>query len=192
MLVLGKDVSTSELVTIDSDARSRGIYLIGSTGTGKTTLLQSIAYQDMKAGHGVCVLDPHGDMIDWLLERIPEERVKDVILFDPGDLDYPIGINLLECNRDDPKQVRWVISNFVSALSRIFDYAWGPRLEHVLSHALWTAMKIEDSTILELLLLLINDKFKDKHTENLDEPLLKDFWDEFPKKNTNRRFDLVG
>lgn len=192
MLVLGKDIKASELVSIDADARSRGIYVIGSTGTGKTTLLQSIAYQDMKAGHGVCVLDPHGDMIDWLLERVPEDRVKDVILFDPGDIEYPVGINPLECDREDPKQKHWVVSNFVSALSRMFEQSWGPRLEHVLNHTLWTAMNIENSTVLELLLLLTNEKFKKENTANLKEPLLKDFWDEFPKKNTNRHFDLVG
>ena len=192
MLVLGKDVSTSELISIDAEARSRGLYVIGSTGTGKTTVLQSIAYQDMKAGHGVCVLDPHGDMIDWLLERVPADRVKDVILFDPADLEYPIGINLLECDRDNPKQVRWVISNFVSAFSRMFDYSWGPRLEHVLSHTLWTAMKIKGSTILELLLLLSSDTFRENNTTDLEEPLLANFWKEFPKTSPTKQFELVG
>jgi len=192
MTILGKDIQSNDITSIDHFARSRGIYVIGSTGTGKTTLLQSIAYQDMKAGHGVCVLDPHGDMIDWLLERVPEERINDVILFDPNDLEYPLGINLLECDREDPIQVRWVISNFISALSRMFEYSWGPRLEHVLSHTLWTAMDIDDSTILEVLLLLTNEDYKDKHISDLKEPLLRDFWDEFPKKNTNRHFDLVG
>ena len=190
--ILGIDTETGNQVSIDDFARSRGIYVIGSTGTGKTTLLQSIAYQDMKAGHGVCVLDPHGDMVDWLLERVPEDRVEDVILFNPSDLEFPIGINLLECDRDDPTQVRWVISNFISALSRMFKNLWGPRLEHVLSHTLWTAMGIDGTTILELLLLLTNDKFRNLHTADIDELLLKDFWSEFPQKNTNRRFDLVG
>ena len=140
MTILGKDIETGELVSLDWDARARGIYVIGSTGTGKTTLLQSIAYQDMKASHGVCVLDPHGDMIDWLLQRVPEERVGDVILFDPADSVYPFGLNMLECNRNDPKQVRWVVSTILVTLRRLFAYSWGPRLEHVLSHTLWTAM----------------------------------------------------
>ena len=192
MTVIGKDRESGEVVKINSDARSRGIYTIGTTGTGKTTLLQSIAYQDMKAGDGVCVLDPHGDMIDWLIQRVPEERIGDVILFDPNDIDFPLSINLLECARKNPIEVRWVISNFVSVLTRMFSDSWGPRLEHVLSHTLWTAMDIEDSTILEVLLLLTNDSYRKEHTGELLEPLLRDFWNEFPKKNTNRRFDLVG
>ena len=72
MTVLGYDTQTGNPVTLCAEARARGIYMIGATGTGKTTLLQSIAYQDMKAGEGLCVLDPHGDMIDYLLARVPE------------------------------------------------------------------------------------------------------------------------
>ncbi len=192
MLVLGKDISTSELISIDADARSRGIYVIGSTGTGKTTLLQSIAYQDMKAGHGVCVLDPHGDMIDWLVQRVPDNRLEDVILFDPSEDDYPLGINLLECDRTDSKQVGRVVDHFVSALSRIFADSWGPRLQHVLSHTLWTAMSIPGSTVLEVLLLLTSGSYREKHTQGLKEPLLINFWKEFPETAPRLQFELVG
>lgn len=193
MTILGKDINTDQPVSINVDARSRGIYVIGTTGTGKTTLLQSIAYQDMKAGHGLCVLDAHGDMTDWLLERVPKERLQDVILFDPSDLEFPIGLNILECNRNDPRQVRRVVDNFVSSLGRIFELSWGPRLEHVLSHTLWTAMTIPDSTILEVLLLLTDTDYRDKHTKDLQEPLLKNFWKEFPDDRARRQqFELVG
>jgi hypothetical protein len=193
MTVLGKDIESGELVSIDYDARSRGIYVIGSTGTGKTTFLQSVAYQDMKAGHGVCVLDPHGDMIDWLLERIPEKRVGDVILFDPSDIEYPFAINLLECDRKNSQEVRWTISNILGSFKHMFANNWGPRLEHVFNHALWTAMTIEESTLLEVLLLLTNKPYKDKHTADLEEPLLKDFWAGFPDDiKTKRHFELVG
>jgi len=191
MTILGKEVESENPIEINQDARSRGIYVIGSTGTGKTTLLQSIAYQDMKAGKGLCVLDPHGDMIDWLMLRVPENRLKDVIYFNPSDLYYPLGINLLECNRNDPTQVRWVISNFISGLSRMYAHSWGPRLEHVLSHTLWTAMKIEGSTILEVLLLLTNEKYRKEHTSELDETLLVNFWNEFPE-SVKQRFELIG
>lgn len=191
MTVIGKDIETGQLVNLEYDARTRGVYVIGSTGTGKTTLLQSIAYQDMLAGHGVCVLDPHGDMIDWLLERVPEERVGDVILLDPSDLEYPFGINLLECNRDDPKQVRWTISNIVSSLGRLFAYSWGPRLEHVLSHTLWTAMEIPGSTLLEVLLLLTNEKYRKEKVRDLSEPLLINFWNDLPH-SFRQRFELLS
>lgn len=192
MTILGKDIASGRLISVDDDARSRGIYVIGSTGIGKTTLLQSIAYQDMKAGHGLCVLDPHGDMIDWLLSRVPDERVGDVILFDPADTDFPLGINLLECNREDPKQVRRVVDHFVSALNRMFDYTWGPRLEHVLSHTLWTAMNIPDSTVLEVLLLLTDVSYRVAHTQNLTDKLLVNFWAEFQATPKKQQFEVIG
>lgn len=165
--------------------------MIGATGTGKTTSLQSIAYQDMRAGHGVCVLDPHGDMIDFLLERVPPERVDDVILFDPADGERPFGLNLLECDHNDDLQVRWVVSTLLVTLKRLFSYSWGPRLEHVLGHTLWTAMTIPDSTLVEVLLLLTDPMYRHKHTDSLTEVLLKNFWQDFPD-DQDERSELVS
>lgn len=180
MTILGWEKTGEEPIRLVPEARSRGVYVVGTTGMGKTTLLQSIAYQDMAAGHGVCVLDPHGDMIDWLLERVPEHRVKDVILFNPADEDHPFGMNLLECDRNNPKQVRWVVSTIMATLKRLYEWTWGPRLEHVLGHTLWTAMAIPDSTIIEVLLLLSDAKYREYWVKRLDEPLLQDFWRSFP------------
>lgn len=191
MTILGKDTQTGEYVSLGSQARSRGTYVIGSTGTGKTTLLQSMAYQDMLQGHGVCVLDPHGDMIDFLLSRVPKEREQDVILFDPADIERPFGLNLLECDRNDSQQVRWVVSTLLTTLQRLFSSSWGPRLEHVLGHTLWTAMTIPDSTLVEVLLLLTDPLYRAKHTHDLTEPLLKNFWQDFPGSQ-NERHELVS
>lgn len=180
-MILGEDISSGQLISLDVEARARGTYVIGATGTGKTTLLQSIAYQDMQAGHGLCVLDPHGDMIDWLLERVPESREDDVILFNPAEEEYVFGLNLLACNRQDPKQVRWVVSTIMATLRRLYEWSWGPRLEHVLGHTLWTAMTIKDSTLIEVLLLLTDEKYRRHWTKQLEEPLLKNFWEQFPR-----------
>lgn len=188
-IVLGKslaDDKTGEVVQLSQVARSRGIYMIGATGTGKTTSLQSIAYQDMRAGHGVCVLDPHGDMIDFLLPRVPPERANDVILFDPADVDRPFGLNLLECDQQDELQVRWVVSTLLVTLKRLFSTSWGPRLEHVLGHTLWTAMTIPNSTLVEVLLLLTDPMYRHKYTDSLTEPLLKNFWQDFPDDHEER------
>jgi hypothetical protein len=191
MTILGKDTQTGEYVSLERQARSRGVYVIGATGTGKTTLLQSIAYQDMLEGHGVCVLDPHGDMIDFLLARVPKEREQEVILFDPADVERPFGLNLLECDRNDSQQVRWVVSTLLTTLQRLFSSSWGPRLEHVLGHTLWTAMTIPDSTLVEVLLLLTDPVYRAIHTRDLTEPLLKNFWEDFPG-NQNDRHELVS
>jgi hypothetical protein len=191
MTVLGIDSETQDFVRLGPEARARGVYVIGSTGTGKTTLLQSIAYQDMKAGHGVGVLDPHGDMIDWLLERVPPERVEDVILFDPSDIEYPFGLNILECDRDDPQQVNWTVSTVFETLHRLFYYSWGPRLEHVLGHTLWTAMEIPDSTIVEVLLLLTDEEYRQEKTKDLQQPMLKAFWRDLPR-GFRQRHDMIS
>lgn len=193
MTILGFDVTTGEPVELGAEARARGVYMIGATGTGKTTLLQSIAYQDMLAGDGVCVLDPHGDMIDWLLERVPPERVDDVILFDPSDVERPFGMNLLECeDREDPIQVRWVVSTFLVTLRRLFAWSWGPRLEHVLSNTLWTAMAMPGSTIIEVLLLLIHEDTREEVRQRLRDPLLERFWDDFAKLPARDRHELIS
>lgn len=182
---------TGEYVFLDGVARSRGMYVIGSTGTGKTTFLQSIALQDMQAGDGVCVLDPHGDMIDFLLARVPAEREEDVILFDPADVERPFGLNLLDCDRTNPQAVRWVVSTLLTTLQRLFAASWGPRLEHVLSHTLWTAMTIPNSTLVEVLLLLTDPIYRHTHTSRLTEPLLVNFWQDFPHEQTERH-ELVS
>ncbi len=191
MTILGRDTATGDYVGLGAAARSRGVYVIGATGTGKTTFLQSIAYQDMQAGHGLCVLDPHGDMIDFLLPRVPPERVGDVILFDPADVERPFGLNLLECDRTDAQQVRWVVSTLLVTLKRLFAASWGPRLEHVLGHTLWTAMTIPNATLVEVLLLLTDTEYQLSQVRRLTEPLLVNFWRDFPKKQSERH-ELVS
>jgi len=182
MTVIGRDRDTGVIVTLDAEARSRSTYEVGVTGTGKTTTLQSISYQDMKAGHGLCLLDAHGDMIPWLLARVPPEREMDVILFDPIDQEErPFGLNLLAREQDNAREVRWVVSSFAETLRRMFAYSWGPLLEHVLNHALWTAMAIPGSTIIDVLLLLTDKVFRRKWIKRLEDPLLINFWREFPK-----------
>ncbi len=104
---------TSDWVHLTAEARRQGVYIPGTTGVGKTTLLKSLIYQDMVAGEGLCFIDPHGDAVNELLEIVPQNRKEDVILFAPGDDDqlaHPLGLNLLACDRSDPRQVRRVTS----------------------------------------------------------------------------------
>ena len=193
MLRLGFEVKNGESVELTLDERKQGTYIIGTTGTGKSTLLKNIIYQDMEKDrkHGLCVLDPHGDLIDELLLMVPEDRKNDVILFNPMDMEYPYGLNLLDCDREDPVEVRWVLSTVMGTLRRLFYYSWGPQLEHVLRHTLLTAMHIKDSTFIELLLLLTNSNYQEQITKNLNEPFIRSFWRDFPKKY-ELRMDLIG
>jgi len=193
MLRLGYTTKDRKPVEISLDERRQGTYIIGTTGTGKSTLLKNIVYQDLRQDreHGLCLLDPHGDLIDEILGLVPRDRLDDVILFDPMDTERPFGLNLLDCDRSDPYQVRWVISTVMGTLQRLFFYSWGPRLEHVLRHTLLTAMQIPNSTFIELLMLLTDEDFRSKVVSDLDDPILKQFWEDLPHSH-RERYELIS
>lgn len=193
MLLLGLNVEDNTPVQLSLDERRQGMYILGTTGTGKSTLLRNIIYQDMHQdrSHGLCILDPHGDLVDELAGLVPPDRLKDVILFDPMDTEYPFGLNLLECDRNDPHQVRWVVSTVMGTLQRLFAFSWGPRLEHVLRHTLLTAMALPDSTFIELLLLLTDEGFRKQVVERIQDPILKQFWEDLPHSQ-RERYELIS
>lgn len=192
MPLIGHASDGGKAVSLTSGARRQGVYLIGTTGTGKTTLLQNIAVEDMQSGEGLCVLDPHGDLIDELLARVPEGRREDVILLNPMDIERPFGLNLLECDRNDPHQVRWVVSTVMGTLQRLFWYSWGPRLEHVLRHSLLTTMALDQqATLVELLLLLTSDSYRERVVPKLTDYMLVNFWNEFPRSE-RLRYELTS
>jgi hypothetical protein len=202
--VLGKEVNTQVEVTLTAKARRQGVYLIGTTGCGKTTLLQNIAFQDMANPDkpGLCFVDPHGDCIDELLARVPKDRWDDVILFDPGDdkqQERPLGLNLLECDRDNPKQVNRVTSTVIDTLRKLFSYSWGPRMEELLRQSILTLMETPDTTLLDLLLLLTDPARRALYTKvasgGLADPVARHFWEvQFAEiaKNSRMQVEVVG
>lgn len=198
MPVLGRDIQTGEKVVLTPEARRQGVYVIGTTGTGKTTLLQNIAYQDMidPERPGLCVLDPHGDFIDKLLLRVPEKRRDDVILFAPGDREQrqkPLGLNILDCNRSDDDQVQRVVSTVMSTLYKLFSYSWGPRMEDLLRVSILTLMERPDTTLLDLWLLLASDEHRDWYTRDLKDPYLRQFWQgQFASYSKREVVEVVG
>lgn len=198
MPVLGRDITTQGEVELTAGARRQGVYVIGTTGCGKTTLLQNLAYQDMAdpARPGLCVLDPHGDFIDELLLRVPSSRRDDVILFDPGSPEQyarPLGLNLLACDRSDPKQVDRVSSTVIDTLRKLFFYSWGPRMEDLLRHSILTLMETPDTTLLDLLLLLASPDHRARYTRSLRDPLLRHFWEaQFSQYDRRMRVEVVG
>ena len=191
---LGIRPISEEIVGLTPEERNQGTYIIGTTGTGKSTLLRNMIFQDMHPAkkHGLCVLDPHGDLIDEILELVPNERAEDVVLLNPMDEEYPFGLNLLACNRENATEVRWVISTVVETLRRQFSYSWGPRLQHVLTNALETIIQFEGSTFIELNRLLSNKDFRTQVIANLDDPILKEFWSTFPEGNVRLEFDMTA
>jgi len=170
------------------DQRRKHTYIIGKTGTGKTTLLKSAIYQDMVNGKGLAVFDPHGDMFHELLELVPEDRIKDVVVFDPSDRAWPIGLNILSPGvkfQDKEDEEEWITSSVLAVFAKITakEY-WGPRMEHILRNATLTALQTENPSLYTLQKLLTDKSFQKKTALSLKDPILKQFW--------NKEFALLG
>lgn len=170
----------------NGDDKIRHMYLVGKTGTGKSTLLETMAIQDIQKGFGVGVLDPHGETIDKLLNKIPENRIDDVVLFDPSDYEHPVGLNLLEIN--DPTQKNLLASALLSAIKEHFDYSWGPRLEYLLNYALLTLLDVPGTTMLGITRLLEDNNYQNYILHQVKDPVVKRFWEkEFKEMKGNQK-----
>ncbi len=150
------------------------IYIIGKTGTGKSTLIKNMVISEIKAGNGLALIDPHGDLAEDLLDFIPEKRIKDVIYFNPQDLDYPIGFNPLE--KVSPNLQHLLVSGLISVFKKIWFDFWGPRLEHLLRYSLFSLLEYPGSTLLDLPRLLTNKEFRKIVLKEIKNPRLKEFW----------------
>jgi len=146
-------------------------------------LLLDIALQDIAQGDGLCLMDPHGDLVEAVLERVPERRIKDVILFDPADMEYPFGINMFECpDVTNARLVDRVCSEVVLTLKKLFEDSWGPRLEDILRHAILTLIETPGCTMVDLLPLLTNADRRAEYVSRTSDPVLRHYWEQsFPQ-----------
>lgn len=160
----------------DGDDRLRHMYLIGKSGTGKSTLFKNMIIQDINNGFGVGVLDPHGELIDDILEYIPDNRIEDVILVDPSDTEHPVGINILEL--DDISQKNIMASALVSSMATQFSFSWGPRLEYLLNNAVLTLLEVPGTSMLGIVRLLNDMNYQKYILHFVKDPVISDFWEE--------------
>lgn len=156
-------------------------YLLGKTGTGKTTVLTTLMLQDIAAGRGCCFVDPHGDAVHWLLERIPSERAEDVILFDPADAEYPLGLNLLEAHT--PEERDFLVSEAIAIFYKLFDPnregLIGPQFEHWMRNGALTVMAHpEGGTLLDIPRLFTDATFERAARQHLRDRVVAAFWDQ--------------
>jgi hypothetical protein len=163
--------------------RERHVYIIGGTGNGKTTMLQYQIVQDMRSGKGVAVVDPHGDMAETLLRFVPEDRIKDVIYFNPDDISRPIAMNLLEIpdgltEDEEMREKDLVTEALISVFRKIFseEDTGGHRIEYVLRNAIQTALTVKDATIFTVFDLLNDPTYRSKVVAKLDNKDLMNFW----------------
>lgn len=171
-------------IRVSTNDRRRHMYFIGQTGTGKSVLLENLAYQDMMEGRGFAFIDPHGDSAETLLGMVPKERVEDVIYFDPGDMSNPIGMNMFEF--DTPDQKDFLIQEAINMLYSLYDPTHqgivGPRLEHIFRNCALLLMSAPGGgTFIDVPKVLVDEEFRNSKLKYVTDPTVLDFWTkEFP------------
>lgn len=176
---------------IKLDDRRRHMYIIGKSGTGKSVLLENMIYTDLRAGHGLAVVDPHGDLVEKVLDLVPSNRVNDVIYFNPSDMDYPIAFNPLESV--NPKYRHMVASGLVGVFKKIWADSWGPRLEYILRNAILSLLEYPSSTLLGITRILVDKYYRKKVLEKVTDPVVRSFWiDEYDNYNEKFRTEAIS
>jgi Type IV secretion-system coupling protein DNA-binding domain len=162
------------LFGIKEKNRRAHIYIIGKTGTGKSTLIENMVASDIRDGNGVALIDPHGDLAEKILAIVPRERLNDVIYFNPADLDYPIAFNPLEQIHPDFHDL--VASGLIAVFKKIWSDFWGPRLEHILRYSILTLLEYPGSTLLDIPRLLTDGDFRKTVLGKVTHPQVRAFW----------------
>jgi hypothetical protein len=184
-------------IRLSTNDRRRHTYIIGQTGTGKSVLLENLAFQDMMDGRGFAFVDPHGDSVEALLGKVPKERVEDVIYFNPGDMSSPIGLNMFEF--DHPDQKDFLVQEAINMLYGLYDPGHtgivGPRLEHIFRNcALLLMSDPNGGTFIDIPKLLIDEEFMKSKLKYVTDQTVLDFWTkEFPNsQRSNESGEVVS
>ncbi len=171
--------------------RRRHVYAIGKTGTGKSTLLANMAINDLKNDEGMAIIDPHGDLVETLLDYIPSHRINDVVYFNPTDKERTVKLNLFEGGNIEHREL--IASGIVSIFHKLYHYSWGPRLEYILRNTLLTLLKHDQSKLSDIIEILTDHRFRNKVLKKVDDPVLRNFWEnEFGEMHARQRNEAIS
>lgn len=177
----------------DADRR-RHYYVIGKSGSGKSVLLANLAIQDIQNGHGVCIIDPHGDLVEDVLQHVPKERAEDVIIFNPSDVERPIGLNMLEAKTDDQKD--YAVGEMIAIFYKLFPPEMiGPMFEHNMRNVMLTLMADVENpgTIIDIPRMFTDDAYVKKYLVKLKDPVVRAFWEkEMAKTSDFHKSEMLG
>lgn len=183
--------ATGEGLSFTREERERHVYIVGKSGTGKTTTLFNIAMQDVDAGEGVTIIDPHGDLAEAVADCIPAHRTNDVCYLNVADTTRPVGFNPLA--GIPPERRALAASGIVSAFKHLWSDSWGPRLEHFLFHGVAALLDTERATLLDLSRLYTDDTFRQHVVARIKDPITARFWrDEFAEYDARFRAEAVA
>ena len=183
-IILGKSVfrGQEKFVKMTEDDRRRHLYTIGQTGTGKSTLMKAMLRQDIESGKGVCLIDPHGEFAEFALSIIPQNRTDDVVYFDPGDIQRPMGLNMLEIDPKHPEQKTRVIDELFGIFDKLYDLkeTGGPMFEKYFKNSallLLDDYEHEIPTLADISRVLVNSAYRADKLSRETNPLVKEFWE---------------
>jgi len=183
-IVLGKNVFRGQetLVRMTDEDRRRHLYIIGQTGTGKSTMMKAMLRQDIENGKGVCLIDPHGEFAEFVLSVVPQSRVEDVIYFDPGDISRPMGLNMLEIDPTHPEQKTMVINELFGIIDKLYNLkeTGGPMFEKYFKNSVLLLLddyEHEVPTLADISRVLVNDDYRADKLSRETNPLVKEFWE---------------
>ncbi len=189
-LNLGESIfrgATKKICLTDEDRR-RHLYIVGQTGTGKSVLIQNLAMQDMANDNGLCVIDPHGETIEKILAYVPKERIDDIIVFDPGDRERPLGLNILEHDFNRPEEKTFIVNELIYIFNQLFDkQAMGPMFERYMRNALYLLMDDmvnEPATLVEIPRVFTDEEFRQRKLARSTNQQVIDFWTKEVVKTT--------
>ncbi len=195
-IVLGKSEYRGRevLVKIKKDDRRRHVYMLGKSGVGKSVLLNNMAIQDIQNGEGVCVVDPHGDLIEDILSHIPKERMEDLILFNPSDLERPIGLNMLEA--ETPEERDFAVQEMIAIFYKLFPPEMiGPMFEHNMRNVMLTLMADRErpGTIVEIPRMFTDPAYQRQRLAKVTDPVVRNFWEKEMAKTTDfHKSEMLG
>ena len=183
--------NTEAIFGIKDVDRRRHIWVVGKTGTGKSTLIANMVIDDLKKGRGVAVIDPHGDLCETVLDYIPKNRINETIYFNPADRQFPISINPLEVTTKEEAEL--VVSGLMSIFTKVWANVWSARMEYILRNSLLTLADIEGSTLIDVLKLLSEPDYRNRVTQKMKDETLKSFWvNEFNKMPANLQAEAIS
>lgn len=169
---------------IKIDDRRRHMYVIGKSGMGKSELLKNLAIQDIQDGRGLCLMDPHGDLINDLLDYIPQERIKDVVYINPADMQFPVAFNVMERVGFDQRHL--VADGMMAVFKKIWVDQWSARMEYILNYTILALLEAEGSTLLGVNRMLADKDYRKKIVDQVTDSEVKAFWQQEFAKYTDK------